>query len=141
MIKYYIGVIILVFLMACNSDYKENSPLAIVIKLKAAETLADFEEAKKYIDIEKVFSNHPDSVNPEVAWKEYVMFFYNLGKDKKFTNVFKYYKYDIRETIANNKATVSFKSLSSGDSIKEILYRLELYKDDWKVIGIDYIKK
>ena len=140
MIKYYIGLIIICLSMTCNNENKANSPLAVVIKLQAAETLADFEEARKYIDIEKVFSNQPDSVNPEVAWKESVMFFYNLGQNKKFTNVFKYYKYDIHETISKDRATVSFKALSSGDIIKEILYRLELYKNEWKVIDIDYIK-
>jgi hypothetical protein len=141
MIRYYVGIIIILcFSMACNNENKANSPLAIVIKLQAAETLADFEEAKKYIDVEKVYSNHPDSINPEEAWKESITFFYNLGNDKKFTNVFKYYKYDIREAITKDKATVSFKALSSGDSIKEILYTLELYKNDWKIIGIDYIK-
>jgi len=141
MIKYYVGIIIILFFsMSCNNENKANSPLAIVVKLQAAETLADFEEAKKYIDVDKVYSNHPDSISPEEAWKESVTFLYNLGKDKKFTNVFKYYKYDIRETIMKDKATVSFKALSRGDSIKEILYRLELYKNDWKIIGIDYIK-
>ena len=141
MIKYAIGIIILLcFSMSCNNGNKANSPLAIVIKLQAAETMADFEEAKKYIDIDKVYSNHPASINPEEAWKESITFFYNLGKDKKFTNVFKYYKYDIQETILKNNATVTFKALSRGDNIKEIVYRLELRKNDWIVIGIDYIK-
>lgn len=140
MIKYYIGLIIICLSMACSNENKANSPLAVVVKLKAAETLADFEEARKYIDIEKVFSNQPDSINPEVEWKESVMFFYNLGHDKKFTNIFKYYNYDIHETISKNRATVSFKALSSGDSIKEIIYRLELYKNEWKVVGVDYVK-
>lgn len=126
--------------MSCNNEYKANSPLVIVIKLQAAETLTDFEDAKKYIDINKVYSNHPDSISPEEAWKQSVEFLYNLGKDKKFTNIFKYYEYDICENIKKDKATVSFKALSSGASIKEIIYMLELQNKEWKIIRIECVK-
>lgn len=139
--KIYILIIVTsCFFISCNNVNKINSPLAIVIKFQAAETLIDFEQAKKYIDLNKAYSNHPKSLNPELAWKQSVGFLYNLGKDKKFTNIFKYYEYDIRETITKDNATISFKALSSDARIKEIQYVLEIQNNDWKITGINYFK-
>lgn len=78
--------------VSCNNNKmpRMESPLAIVIKLISAESFADFDEARKYINLEKVYSNYTDTLSAEQAWKNQVLFFYNLGKDKKFTNNFKW---------------------------------------------------
>ena len=44
--------------MSTSCQHKPNqreSPLAIVVKLKTAESFADLEEARKYIDIESAY--------------------------------------------------------------------------------------
>jgi hypothetical protein len=120
-----------------------NSPLATVIKLNAAETLMDFAEAKKYQDINKIYGKYSESnkATPEDVWKEKVTFSYNLAKDKKFTNQWEYYDYDIIERIDNIYAEVIFKSKNSGESLQGITYKLELRQSNWIVNDIEYKKK
>jgi hypothetical protein len=125
--------------MSC-SNAQINSPLVTVIKLQSAETVADFKAAKNYIDINRVYSKYPESESPEKEWKSMVEFFYNLGQDNKFTNSFKYYTYEIKEEIDNNKATVSFLSKNPKSSIKKITYELELQEKKWLIVGIEYTK-
>jgi hypothetical protein len=126
--------------MSCSELDKINSPLTTVIKLQSAETLANFEEAKKYIDVKKTYGIDSPSISPEKVWRSKVLFFHNLGKDKKFTNVFKYYDYDINESINGNYASVSFISISREAKIKEIIYELVKNREGWVVVGIKYIK-
>jgi hypothetical protein len=118
-----------------------ESPLAIVIKLISAESLANFDEAKKYIDVEKVYSNNIDTLSAEQAWKNQVLFFYNIGKDKKFTNNFKYYNYIIKEEQKEGNAEVVFESVHPEESISKIIYTLTFHDKTWVVVRIDYIKK
>lgn len=134
--------LILMVLVSCNNKTSQiESPLAIVIKLISAESLADFEEAKKYIDLEKVYSNNIDTLTAEQAWENQVLFFYNIGKDKKFTNTFKYYNYIIREEQKGGNAEVVFESIHPGDSISKIIYKLVQRDKTWQVVKIDYLKK
>lgn len=131
--------IILITIMSC-SNAQEDTPFVTVVKLQSAESVADFEAAKNYIDINRVYSNYPESKSPEEEWRGMVEFFYNIGQDKKFTNCFKYHNYQIREKIDNNKAIVSFISNDPKSSIKEIVYILELQEKNWLIVGIDFIK-
>ncbi|NIG56502.1 hypothetical protein [Chitinophaga sp. Cy-1792] len=138
-IVFFLAMLILV---SCgNKIHPEESPLAIVAKLISAESLADFEEAKKFIDVEKVYANHPDTLSAEQAWKTQVTFFYDLGRDKKFTNIFKYYNYTIKEAQNGENASVVFESKTPGDSIDRIIYKLRYYNKTWVVVGIEYHKK
>ena len=131
-----------VVLLSCNSKMPQmESPLATVIKLISAESFADFDEAKKYIDYEKVYSGHTDTLSAEQAWRSQVLFFYNLGKDKKFTNNFKYYNYNIKEEQNEENAEVVFESIHPEDSISKILYILTRHDKKWIVVSIKYIKK
>ncbi len=135
--------LVLMVSVSCNRTMplQIESPLATVIKLISSESFADFEEGKKYIDLTKVYSNNIDSLSPEQAWKNQVLFFYNIGKDKRFTNNFKYYNYSIREEQRGENAEVIFESIHPEDSISKILYSLTLYGETWVVVRIEYIKK
>jgi len=136
---------VIMLLVGCQNKKMEtfNSPLATVIKLNAAETLMDFEEAKKYQDINKIYSKYAENnkVTPEDIWKEKITFFYNLAKDKKFTNQWEYFDYDISERIGNTDAEVIFKSKDPGASLLVITYKLELRQSNWTVTDIVYEKK
>jgi hypothetical protein len=122
------------------SNAQEDTPLITVVKLQSAESMANFEVAKNYIDINRVYSKYTESNTSEEEWRSIVEFFYNIGKDKKFTNCFKYYDFQISEEIDKNKAIVSFISNNPNSSIKKIIYDLELQEKKWLVVGIDYIK-
>ena len=90
-----------------------ETPFVTVVKLVSAEQSLAFEEAKLQ---------------------------YNLGKDKKISNDFKYYDYNIEETITENNAVVCFKARNTNSSIKKITYGLEKRQNRWIVIYIDYFK-
>jgi hypothetical protein len=129
-------------LVSCNSKMTQmESPLVIVIKLISAESLANFDEAKKYIDVNKVYSSSIDTLSAEQAWKNQVLFFYNIGNDKKFTNNFKYYNFIIREEQKGESAEVIFESMHPEASISKILYTLNRHNRTWEVVKIEYIKK
>ena len=115
----------------------KNSPLATVIKLHSAEFLMNYAEAKNYININSVYGakNLTDNLSPEQAWIEMVSFMSN-STDKKFTRQFKYYDYDVIETINSNRAEVFFKPKNNAN--KGITYKLELRKDNWIVYEIDF---
>ena len=84
-------ILLIVLSVSCkeqDNDMKDT-PTVTVVKLKSAEALMNFEEAKKYIDLQKVFKENPEPQNVEKEWKEVVALFYNMGNDKKFTNQFK----------------------------------------------------
>jgi hypothetical protein len=134
--------LVLIASISCNNKMLQTeSPLAIVIKLISAESLANFDEAKKYIDLDKVYSNHTDTLSAEQAWRSQVLFFYNIGKDKKFTHNFKYYNYIIREEQKGENAEVIFESIHPEESISKILYTLIRHNKTWEVVKIEYIKK
>jgi len=138
--KFLILLWLILVAISCNNKKNmqaQNSPLATVVKLQTAEFLMDYDEAKKYIDINSVYGreNLVDSLSPEQAWIEMVTFMSN-STDKKFTRQFKYFDYDVIETMDGNKAEVFFKPKNIAN--KGITYKLELRKNNWIVYEIDY---
>jgi hypothetical protein len=142
--KMFFVTLCMLFLIISCADKKgtqtKNSPLATVVKLQTAEYLMDYTEAKNYIDVNSVYGdkNLPDSLSPEKAWMEMVSFMSNMT-DKKFTRQFKYYDYDVIESVNRNKAEVFFKPKNNAN--KGITYKLELRNDAWIVYEIDYKTK
>ncbi len=129
------------FFFAFTNNYKsQESPLTIVIKLISAEEQVDFDIALNYIDINKVYQDIPKNKRKNI-WEEFVAFNRNLGKDKKFTNSFKYYDYDIKESINANSSNVEFVSKIPSSKIKSIIYHLEFEDNHWIVTNINYIKR
>jgi hypothetical protein len=131
------------FQMHINNGNTDNSPLVTVIKFISAESFNDTLEAKKYINIEKVYGKYIDKQDStaELVWKNKLTFATNLSKDKKFTNHFKFHDYIFKEVVKSRKAKVILSSKDINDSIKAIEYFLELRKDDnWEIVDIQYIK-
>ncbi|UOB17664.1 hypothetical protein [Abyssalbus ytuae] len=140
--KNLIMILLVVLSVSCNGqdNNMKDTPIVTVIKLQSSEALLNFDEAKKYIDVEKVFGENPESKkSPQEEWKEMVTFFYNLGDNKKFTNQFKYFNYNITETIDVSNAKVKFAAINQDSHIKEIIYSLDKIKDRWKVTNIQYV--
>ncbi|MEC3875554.1 hypothetical protein [Chryseobacterium salviniae] len=128
------------FFFAFTNEYKsQEKPLITVIKLISAEEQADFDIALNYIDINKVYQDIPKNKRKS-TWEEFVAFNRNIGKDKKFTNSFKYYDYDVKESINKNSSNVEFVSKIPSSKIKSIVYHLELENNRWIVTDIKYIK-
>ncbi|MFQ9317640.1 MAG: hypothetical protein ACLS8C_13925 [Dysgonomonas mossii] len=111
-----------------------------VVKLLSAEQRLDYNEAKIYIDVSKVYSKYDGVKNPENEWMKLLQLNYNLGKDKKISNNIDYYKYNIEEVISKKKATVSLIDKDTNKSIKKIVYSLEFIENRWIVVSIEYIK-
>jgi len=136
-------IIILLVLLSISCEEQnismKETPIITVVKLQSSEALLNFDEAKKYIDIEEVFGKNPESKNPQEEWREMVTFFYNLGNNKKYTNQFKYFNFNITETINSSKSKVKFKSINQESRIKEIIYSLDKLDDRWIVVDIQYI--
>lgn len=136
-------ICIIVFsINSCSLDEKETiiieNPLISVIKLNSAEANREYKVAKKYIDVNEVYIS--DSVDSEKLWKKKVEFNYLLNKDKKFTNQFQYYNYKIHQETKGNLAYVEFISINKNDIIKSIKYTLELRKNVWVVVDINYVR-
>lgn len=131
----------LIILSSCNNAIKKNSPFAVVVKLNSSEELGDFDEAKKYIDVVKVYGKYADNnVSPEMYWRNLVNINNSIGTDKKFTNTLKYFKYDIEETISKESALVVLRAKESKAKIKAIEYSLILKEGNWIVQDILYRK-
>ena len=137
----FFGAILMLFISCNHKTHQEESPLAIVIKLISAESFADIKEAKKYIDIEKVYANNVDTLLAEETWRGQILFSYNISKDKRFTNHFKYYDYNIKETQDGKSANVVFEAKSPESIISAIVYTLTQYNEAWKVCKIEYVKR
>lgn len=133
---------ILISLSACSTfnTTKLQTPFVTVVKLIDAERSLHLNEALEFIDVEQVYSRM-GSKNPKEDWEKGLRFLYNLGKDKKFTNNFEYYHYDIEENISENKASIRFIAKDETANIKMISYGLEKRQNKWIVISIDYFKK
>ncbi len=118
-----------------------ESPLAIVIKLESSESFKDYETAKKFIDVEQVYSVIAKQENrkAEDVWKEFVEFNYSVGNSSnKFTSSFPFHKYKITEMVNVDRAEVKLEGTEEGQQIKEITYKLVLENEAWKVVSIDY---
>lgn len=134
-------VIMLTVLFACSTNaglVDNDTPLMVVIKLQSAEAQLNFDIAKKYVNVEKVYNDFPGELDAEEKWKEIQKFYSTIGKSKKFTNQIAYFKYRIDETIKNNTATVTFTALNEKAMVKEIVYTLER-EEKWMVVGIKYV--
>lgn len=127
------------FSCAKNKTTILETPFVTVVKLVSAEQSLHLEEAMQYIDVVQVYSKL-GSENPIEDWKKLMKFEYNLGKDKKFTNDFQYYDYDIEEMVTDNNAVVCFKAKDVNSSVKKITYGLEKRQKKWVVVSINYVK-
>lgn len=122
-------------------DKRKDSPLHVVIKLLSAESVGNFEEAKKYIDIEKVFSKDPsyNNRNADSIWSEYKEYIQSMGsltdRSGKFTNCFLYYQYDISEYGRGDQFFVEFRQ-NDRFARKRILYTLQYVDKKLKVVNI-----
>lgn len=128
-------------LVSCAVKPDNVSPLETVIKLKACETLVDFENAKEFIDLDRVYGpSILDTASAENVWREQHQFAYNLARDNKFTNVFNYSKYKITQLADRQNYKVIFEALNSAANFKSIEYLLEPSSNStgWKVVGVKY---
>lgn len=124
-----------VFPHACKKMiYPEETPFMVVVKLKSAEKSLDYDKAMEYIDVNQVYAISEDPISD---WKKMLKFYFNLGKDKKFSNSFNYSEYIIKEKINDDRAFVIFKGEGKGLT-KEIKYVLENRNNHWIVIDIKY---
>jgi hypothetical protein len=132
--------ILLILVTACHSKTnQEESPLAVVIKLQAAESFFDLKEAQKFIDVERVFGNMAsDTLTAKDAWESVVMFGKSLARDKKFTNFFRYYEYKITEEVSKHNASVYFESINRERPTRKIIFSLESRNNHWIVVSIKY---
>jgi hypothetical protein len=137
-ILYLMGLLGLLNSCYVNKTVKLETPFVTVVKLKSAEQALNLEDALQYIDVVQVYTKL-GSENPKEDWEKLIRFNYNLGKDKKFTNTFGYYNYDIEETVNGNNASVCFKAKDDSTSIKMITYGLEK-RQKWVVVSINYVK-
>ncbi|WEK70982.1 MAG: hypothetical protein P0Y62_05350 [Candidatus Chryseobacterium colombiense] len=128
--------------MSCQKkeNNSNNEPLIAVIKLNSAEEIKNFKEALNYLDVDKVYSKYskPLGITPEEYWKELVNTSYQFSRDKKFTNVFKYYDYNIiTEKKDENECLINFIPYKNG--LKSVTYTLNFKDGKWKIINIDYM--
>lgn len=120
-----------------------ESPLAIVVKLEASEACGNYEAARNFIDVEKVYSAiaNKEGKTSEEIWKEFVEFNYSLGRSSKaFTSCLPFYKYKIIEIIKGNVAEVKLIGIEKMQRVKEIIYRLSIDNKSWKVVAIEYLR-
>jgi tRNA A37 methylthiotransferase MiaB len=134
----------LILLIICSCQKEKNkdinkSPFGIVVKFITAESFMDTIEAKKYINIERVYSKFIDKENTtaQKVWESKLMFSYNLSRDKKFTNHFGFYEYEFEETMNNDKSSILFTDKNKKASIESIEYLLELDSSgNWIIVDI-----
>ncbi len=89
-----------VFLFSCRKSITNvDTPFMTVVKLLASEQNLNYDEARKYIDVNLVYSAYPNSIDPAKEWKELLLFNNNLAKDHKFSNSIDFSKYEIEEVI------------------------------------------
>ena len=135
-------LILIVIQFSCNnkSIFKANSPLVSIVSLNSAEALEDFNEAKKYQDVDLLYGQYAkeSSITAEKYWMNFVKENNKLASDRKFTNQFKYYNYNIKEMINGSKSQVTFRNKNKSDRIQTIVYHLSLRNSIWKVIKVEY---
>ncbi|GAB4259853.1 MAG: hypothetical protein Kow0079_16840 [Vicingaceae bacterium] len=145
--KSYLTCLLFGLLFASCKQSKDvtlmESPLAIVIKLEAAESCKDYDAARNFIDVEQVYSSvaKQEGRAVEDVWKEFVEFNYSIGNSSnKFTSTFPFHKYKIIETINGDMSEVKLLGTEEGRRIKEITYKLTVQNKSWKVVSINYKK-
>jgi hypothetical protein len=114
-----------------------NSPLVSVIKYQSATIFVDIDEANKYADLIRIYSElNLNKKEIQELWKKtYISFKKLADKDKKFTNIYKYYDYNITEITNTKVATVIFEDKFNKE---KIFYYLKLSNDLWKIVNIEY---
>ncbi len=130
--------ITLYFMSSCIKEDKiSNSPLVSVIKYQSATTFVNIDEANKYADLIRIYSKlNLNKKEIQKLWKKTYRSFKELtDRDKKFTNIYKYYDYNIIEIINNTKAKVIFENKFNHE---KIFYQLELINKLWKIVNIEY---
>lgn len=143
--KYIVSFILLFSLFqGCKNERRNKdleSPLATIIKMQSAEQLLEFEEAKKYVDVNKIYKDPDnDTASAEDIWKSMLVFQNNLGKSNKFTNQVKYFNYHIVESVNGENAEVFFNAKDRDATIQSIIYKLTLINGSWIVNSIEYKK-
>ncbi len=134
--------ILLLIVVSCNkkeSKEIDKSPFGVVVKFITAESLMDTIQAKKYIDIERVYKKYIDEENTTAqnVWESKLLFSYNLSLDNKFTNYFPFHEYDFKEIRNNNKSSILFTDKNVKASIESIEYLLELDENEnWIIVDI-----
>ena len=140
-IKEYICMIFFVMSFnfpSCCVQKKVDSPFLSIVKLNEAEQCKNYKIAQKYIDVKSVYSS-VGSEQPEVDWKAKIDFFYNLSKDKRFSNHFGYDNFDIYQIKRRNSAKVIFESKNKNESLIKLVYVLEKRNGIWVVVLIDSV--
>jgi hypothetical protein len=137
---------VLLTMIACNKNHSKmagqrESPLAIVVKLISAESMGYPEVAKRYIDVNQVYSKHvPDSINYDTLFTEHVKIMSSTTNSNKMSNHFKYFNYEIVETYEGGQAKVKFAARDNSASLERIIYSLEDRQGEWIVVDIDYVR-
>lgn len=132
--------LVLMLLGSCTEKTKSiEGPLSSVIKLFSAEEDKDFEEAIKYIDVDRVYADcKQENKTPMECWKERVNFSYSLGQTNKFTNRFKYHNYKIMESVQGGNAKVEFTPLKAEVGRKGMILELEFRNSNWVVVRVSH---
>ena len=127
-------------LNSCKQKAKvSENPLSSVIKLFSAEEDKNFDEAIKFIDVDRVYSDcKQDKKTPMECWKEGINLSYNMGQTSKFTNRFKYHDYKISESINGEKAKVEFAPIKKESGMKTMVLELEFINGNWMVVKVNH---
>jgi len=140
--NYYIlcfSLAIMMSLSCTNKTKYAEGPLSSIIKLFSAEEVKDFDEAIKYIDVNRVYADcKQENKTPIECWKERVNFAYNLGQTNKFTNHFKYHEYKITESVKEGNAKVELAPLKTDTGNKTMVLELEFRNGNWVVIKVNH---
>jgi hypothetical protein len=139
--KFTSYALVLILLMSCNNKISRvNSPLASIIKIQSSEALGDFNEAKRYQNINKLYGEYGKefSISPEKYWIDYVVANNKLARDKKITNQVKYFNYDIEEDINGDKSKVTFNNKNKSDRVQAIIYDLKWVDSIWMLQKVEY---
>ena len=122
-------------------DLINPTPLSVVVQLRSAEKSLAFEEAKQWIDLERVYAAlGPASYSElEEAWMKTCQGFHALGQNRKFTNRMHYHRWTIEQAIDGPSATVRFsRKNSQGAPAQTVLYQLERRGEGWVVVGLRF---
>ena len=125
-------------------DLINPTPLSVVVQLRSAEESLKFEEAKQWIDLDRVYAalDAESSSDIEEAWMQICRGFHALGQNRKFENRMHYHRWTIEQAIDGTSATVRFiRKSSKGDDAHTIFYELERRGEGWVVVGFRVERK
>ena len=123
-----------------------DSPLIVVIKLNSAEAFNDRQEATKYINVQSVYDprkysaqSSKDTPSAGEIYDQHLKFKSSLGKDKKFSSEFPYFKFHITETVKGSAAEVIF--VPHDDEEQLLRYQLTRVNGRWIVPDIKGLRQ